>query len=74
MTYTLVVADDWQGFYIDGQLVAEDHRFSPSRIMELIGINLTRIDAYDSDQLSEYIDYHGAMPDNLNEISDLPRG
>ncbi len=39
--YVLVTnEDDWEGFYVDGRLVAENHRLDPYDIMRVMGIEL----------------------------------
>ncbi len=36
----LVDYDDWQGLYIDGELVLQDHRLKLSEVLSALGIKL----------------------------------
>ena len=36
MKVTLVKYDDWEGFYVDGELKAQDHKISVEMLFELI--------------------------------------
>lgn len=60
--------DDWQGFYIDGNLAIEDHYVSGLNLAELLadmGIisPVNRICADD-----EWLGEVGRLPDNLKEV------
>lgn len=36
----LVMGDDWEGLYVDGQLQAEGHSLSPMRVLRALGNSL----------------------------------
>ena len=35
---SILNADDWQGLYVNGKLVAEDHMLEVSRVLDLLGV------------------------------------
>jgi hypothetical protein len=60
--FCIVQADDWEGLFIDGKCVAQNHSFSPSEVLETFGIDCDYKFA-DQDWLGE----RGGFPNNLND-------
>lgn len=68
----LVSADDWQGIYVDGDLVAEGHRIiadirKMERVFERIDVPSTVYS--EQDALFAYLEENGSLPETLNELA-----
>lgn len=55
--------DDWEGLYIDGVLVFENHTVGAQDVLRALGIEC---DWVECDR--EWIDNRGSLPDDLNEV------
>lgn len=66
-SYILVSnGDDWEGLYVNGKLVQQDHSLSARDVLSLIGIDIEqRWVSYD------YTAERGNLPDKL---ADIPAG
>lgn len=58
-----VTADDWEGLYIDGQLVTEGHEVRRSELLRILGIPHKELNA-DADWLAE----RGCFPTQLLDV------
>lgn len=54
---------DWEGMYIDGKLVVEDHRLDLYQVLDLIGVKYKYVQA-DAEWLGEC----GRLPDKLSKV------
>ena len=61
--YTLVWGDDWEGFYIDGELQVEGHKVTVEDVLEFIGITY---DVVYPDQ--SWLEEEGNLPRRLKAV------
>lgn len=55
--------DDWEGFYVDGELMRQDHSLKPQDILSAMGIEIEkRWVSYD------YTAERGDLPERLRDI------
>jgi len=54
---------DWEGLYIDGKLVMENHRLEIYDILDAIGVKYNYVQADD-----EWLANHGRLPDELSKV------
>lgn len=60
---------DWEGLYIDGVCVAEDHSLRLGSILELIQKRGTAITEFTSKWVdSEWMDERSDLPENIMEV------
>lgn len=59
----IVNHDDWQGIYVDGKLLMQDHRLRLSDVLTALGIKLNErwVDG-------EWLETEGLLPEDLNEV------
>lgn len=71
MKITLVdpSSSDWQGLYIDGKLVMENHQLSIYEILDAIGIDYKYIEADD-----EWLANRGSLPEKLSQVKKTKNG
>ncbi len=55
--------NDWEGLYINGKLVMENHRLDWDDILDAIGVEYETIVADD-----EWLAEHGTLPDKLSDV------
>lgn len=60
---TFVDGDDWEGMYIDGKLIIENHVLSVPEVLEKSGLEYDEVFA-DQDWLAE----HGSLPEKLKDV------
>lgn len=58
-----VSGDDWEGLYIDGKLVLENHSLEPRQVLDKLGIKYERRDA-DAEWLADT----GNLPQDLKDV------
>lgn len=59
----LACFDDWEGLYIDGKLVVEDHSITLESFARHAGVNLSEKQVnYD------WMQYRSRFPENLSEV------
>ena len=63
---TLVFGPDWEGLYLDGFLVEENHGLRVAEVLEHLGIVF---DTKYADQ--EWIEERGRLPDTLGEVKEM---
>lgn len=56
--------DDWEGLYIDGKLVTENHRLSPRDVLNALGLTLERKHVSTEYLGGEVV----SLPQNIKEI------
>ena len=66
---TFADGDDWNGLYVDGELVAENHSLRPTDVLDALGIVYERV-ACDQDWLEE----QGRLPPDLKDVKRSSRG
>ena len=54
---------DWEGLYVNGKLIMENHRLELDDVLDAIGVNYQSITA-DDDWMAEV----GTLPDKLSEV------
>lgn len=59
-----ITADDWEGLYIDGTLVAEGHNIPRHELMRALGFEDYKSLSADYEWLSE----RGTLPKKLSEV------
>lgn len=62
---TFVSGDDWQGLYLDGELIEEGHRVDVADVLCHLGFACEQIYA-DNQWLAE----RGSLPENRNDIKE----
>lgn len=63
-----VTGDDWQGLYIDGGLVEENHSIRITDLLEILeDRKLLTFDYHEVDQ--GYLEDLGNLPDNFDDIN-----
>jgi hypothetical protein len=60
---TIVKAEEWQGLYVDNQLVIEEHQLSVEDVMYHCGIDCNFIEA--TPAVEEYLMSNGRLPERL---------
>jgi hypothetical protein len=60
---TYVTSDEWEGIYVDGKLVCENHSLSIREFLEYTGVECDRMDC-DEDWMAD----HGHLPEDLAEV------
>lgn len=69
-----VVHSDWEGVYVDGNLIAEDHHvltnYASSIFKQIPGINFSKV-ITDNTLLSEYLDEVGELPNTIGDLEDI---
>jgi len=69
MKIALVQGDEWQGLYLDGKLVLENHSLSARHVLEKL-----RDHSDDIQELSclivdeEWLDGQGSLPERLSDV------
>lgn len=66
---TFADGDDWNGLYVDGELMAENHSLRPTDVLDALGIPYERVSC-DQDWLEE----NGRLPQQLKEVKRSTRG
>jgi len=62
---TIVVADDWEGLYVDGKLICEDSALL--HFADLLSAVRIKYDEVDCDE-DWFFDYGGRLPDKLEDV------
>lgn len=66
---TCIVADDWEGLYVEGKLKTESHSLNVREVLSLlVGIKIERVSRIYIEQ--DYMEEIGSLPSLL---SDLPK-
>lgn len=60
---TFVKGDDWEGLYINGKLIKEDHSLHVEDVLEAVGV---KVDTLHAD--CEWLWDQGSLPDKLDEV------
>jgi len=60
-----VGSDDWEGLYINGKLIMEDHHLDVFKILKAIDIKYQYIEADD-----DWICERGTLPENIKEVKE----
>lgn len=63
MKLNFVTADDWQGLYIDGNLVLEGHSLSIKSILDILNIKHHSVEVDD-----EWMQEEGRLPERIEDI------
>ncbi|HRY30262.1 MAG TPA: hypothetical protein P5079_09540, partial [Elusimicrobiota bacterium] len=58
--------DDWEGLYVDGQLVSEGHSLRPGEVLEALKLDFAELD---DDGIMAYLEDAGNFPENLGELT-----
>lgn len=62
-----VTGDDWQGLYIDGELIEENHSIRITDLLEMLeDRRLLTFDYHEVDQ--RYLEDLGNLPDSFDDI------
>jgi len=69
MKVSIVVADDWEGLYIDDKLVFEGHRIDVRTFSENVGVDVKFMEA-DIDWLAR----RGRLTEKLDDVVVAPWG
>lgn len=62
---TFVNGDDWEGLYINGKLIMENHCLDVFRVLNAIGIDYNFLDAD-----VEWLVNLGRLPENLTDVKE----
>jgi hypothetical protein len=70
MTIDIVTLDDWEGLYINGKLVDEDHSIRLDTVLKKLAreYKFTFRSRYVSPEFEEKIHEVGNLPENLDEV------
>ena len=60
---TIVYGDDWEGLYVDGKLVAQNHSVSAISALESLGFSVNQKEVDYAWLLDE-----GNLPDSLSDV------
>lgn len=60
---TIVVGDDWEGVYIDGELLTEGHSIDTTRLLRELGFCVVHIEPN-----SEWLEGEGYLPKYLSDV------
>jgi len=60
---TLVDGDDWQGLYVNGELVTQGHSIRAQDVCEVLGADYAFVSAD-----YEWLDERGALPELLKDV------
>lgn len=60
---TIVNGDDWQGLYVDGRLIREDHRLQVDEVLISLGYDLKNLEAD-----GKWLDITGSLPSDLKDV------
>lgn len=55
--------DDWEGVYIDGKLIVQDHRINPKELLKQLGYF---VETLEPDY--EWLDAQGYLPEDLSDV------
>lgn len=58
--------DDWEGLYIDGELVLEGHEVRKEEMFEKLGINYTEVEAAEG-----WLESIGRLPKKLSDVEEM---
>jgi len=58
--------DDWEGLYIDGELVLEGHRVRRDEMFTMLGIDYTEVEAAEG-----WLESRGTLPKNLSDVEEM---
>lgn len=62
-----ICADDWEGMYINGELVAEGHSIEKDTVLTILGLEFNEDWTVDEDWLNE----RGRLPKKLSDVKHL---
>lgn len=54
---------DWEGFYVDGECVIQDHVVDPRRLIKALGIEIEEVECDD-----EWLATQGYLPNKLEDV------
>lgn len=57
----LVKGDDWEGIYINGRLIFENHSLSAKEIFRILGFDIIDVD-------DQWLGDRGSFPENISEV------
>lgn len=63
----LVRANDWEGLYVDGALISENHSIDPHTILDLVGGKCIYLTSAQDHGLCD----RGALPATLADLKEL---
>lgn len=63
MKITFVSGGDWQGLYVDGKIVLQNHSLYPIEVLEALKIDFDYIETDD-----EWLYKIGRFPDELSKV------
>ncbi|MEG2381824.1 MAG: hypothetical protein RSB38_09025 [Oscillospiraceae bacterium] len=76
MEAIIIKADDWEGLFVDGKLVYENHEIDRLTLRELCedySLNFVKIgEVWVTDEFKEYLWDVGSFPENLSEVEYEP--
>lgn len=58
--------DDWEGWYLDGKLIAEGHTVTANQLLEALKVETNSIDIQ-----GEWLEMQGSLPHNESEVRQL---
>jgi len=62
---TIVDGDSWEGLYIDGKLIIENHTLSLYDVLDAIGVKYKHVLVDD-----EWLYKHGTLPKKLSDVKE----
>jgi len=63
MKVVRVTDGDWEGYYVDGELVIQDHIVDANRLIEALGIEIEELDCD-----MEWLAAEGHLPEKLEDV------
>jgi hypothetical protein len=58
-----ILSNDWQGLYLNGELVLEDHSLHPTKVLESLGIKFELLSANE-----EWLEEQGRFPEKFADV------
>ena len=58
--------DDWEGLYVDGELVLEGHQIRKEEMFTILGINYTEVETAEG-----WLESRGKLPKKLSDVEEM---
>lgn len=63
MKVTFVCGEDWEGLFLNGECVLQNHHLEARQVLKALGIKFDRLEADDV-----WLNEEGYFPDNLKDV------
>ena len=61
MNITLAKGEDWEGLYLNGKLIEQNHKISCVDMLKLLGQSVVYVDL-------DWLEEKGTLPENLSDV------